>query len=244
MKQTWLCRIKNYRHIVLLLLLCGMFFGIKKMSKEVPVSALMEKDEGKRTVIVLDPGHGGADPGKVGVSGRIEKEINLSVAKKVENRLTAAGFTVIMTRETDDGLYSPDARNRKREDMEARVRLIANSQPALVVSIHQNSFSDESCRGAQVFYFEGAKESKRLAESVQQAFSEILQDGNRRQAKGNTTYYMLKKTECPIVIAECGFLSNPEEEELLSTDLYQEKVAEAIYLGLTRYLEMTGEPDC
>lgn len=234
--NVWLERIKKYRHIWLLVLLCGAFWGIK-IAGDVPVSALPEKKDAKGTVVVLDPGHGGADPGKVGVSGVLEKEINLSIAKKVKTRLEIAGFTVIMTRETDDGLYSPEATNRKREDMEARTRIIAEHNPALVVSIHQNSFSQENCKGAQVFYYKGAAESKMLAESVQKAFHEILQDGNQRQAKADASYYLLKKTACPIVIAECGFLSNTEEEALLATDLYQEKVAEAIYLGLTRYLE-------
>lgn len=237
MKDTWLNRIKRYRHIGLLLLFCGAFFGIKMMAKDVPVSASLEQEKTKKQVIVLDPGHGGADPGKVGVSGVLEKDINLSVAKKVKERLERAGYTVIMTRETDDGLYSPEARNRKREDMEARVKIIAENQPALVLSIHQNSFSEESCKGAQVFYYKGAEESKMLAESVQRAFPELLQDGNKRQAKADTTYYLLRKTACPIVIAECGFLSNTEEEALLTTELYQEKIAEALYLGLTRYLE-------
>lgn len=235
--KLWWERIKKYRHIGLLLVFCGVCFGVKMIAGDVPVSAVPEQEDAKETVVVLDPGHGGVDPGKVGISGVLEKEINLSVAKKLKTRLEAAGITVILTREADEGLYSPEARNRKREDLEARVRLIEGAAPVLMVSIHQNSFSKEDCKGAQVFYYKGSVESKNLAESVQQAFCEILQDGNTRQAKADDTYYLLRKTACPAIIAECGFLSNTEEEALLATDLYQEKLAEAIYLGMIRYLE-------
>ena len=187
-------------------------------------------------MIVIDAGHGGADPGKVGVSGVLEKDINLAIAKKLQSRLEQDGVRVVMTRDTDAGLYSEGATNKKREDMEARVRLISEAKPELVVSIHQNSFPDASCKGAQMFYYKDSAESKMLAELLQKKFPEVLGDGNTRQAKANGDYYLLRKTPCSIVIAECGFLSSPEEEALLSSEEYQEKVADVLYQGIREYL--------
>ena len=194
-----------------------------------------DKEDGTEAVIVIDAGHGGVDPGKVGESGILEKDINLSIAGKLRARLEQNGFRVVMTRETDAGLYSEAARNKKREDMEARVRVISEADPAFVVSIHQNSFPDASCKGAQLFYYKDSEDSKKLAEVLQKKLAEVLQDGNTRQAKANSDYYLLRKTACPVVIAECGFLSNAVEEALLASDEYQEKIAEALCLGILQY---------
>ncbi len=194
-------------------------------------------------VIVIDAGHGGTDPGKVGKSGVLEKDVNLAVAKKLQTRLEADGIYVVMTREGDAGLYSENAQNKKREDMEARVRIISEAKPELTVSIHQNSFPSEDCTGAQVFYYKDSEESKKLAELLQKKFPEVLGDGNTRQAKANSDYYLLRKTECPIVIAECGFLSNASEEALLASEAYQEKVAEVLYLGIRQYLSETAKSE-
>ena len=109
------------------------------------------------------------------------------------------------------------------------------------MSIHQNSFPDASCKGAQLFYYKDSEESRKLAEVLQEKFSEVLQDGNTRKAKANSDYYLLRKTACPVVIAECGFLSNESEEALLVSDVYQEKVAEALYLGILQYRSETSE---
>lgn len=166
----------------------------------------------------------------------LEKDINLAIAKKLQARLTQDGIQVIMTRESDEGLNSDTSQNKKREDMEARVRIISESEPDFVVSIHQNSFPSEDCKGAQVFYYKDSEESKRLAETLQKSFPEVLQDGNKRQAKANSDYYLLRKTSCPIVIAECGFLSNSSEEALLASEEYQEKVADALLLGIRQYI--------
>ena len=120
--------------------------------------------------------------------------------------------------------------------MEARVRLIAETEPDFVVSIHQNSFSSEDCRGAQVFYYKESPEGKALAETLQNAFLQVLQDGNNRRAKANTDYYLLRKTACPIVIAECGFLSNPQEEAKLRSEDYQKELCCRIAAAAIEFL--------
>jgi len=234
--------LKKYKHIFLLLVFCLMLTFAKSKAGERLAAVFSDKENEADTVVVIDAGHGGADPGKVGESGALEKDINLSIAGKLRTCLEQNGFRVIMTRENDDGLYSENARNKKREDMEARVRVISGADPDFVVSIHQNSFPDASCKGAQLFYYKDSEDSKKLAEILQKKFSEVLQDGNTRQAKANSDYYLLRKTACPVVIAECGFLSNAAEEALLVSDAYQEKVAEALCLGILQYRsEMSGQ---
>ena len=228
--------IKKYKHICILGMLCALVLFAKSKAGERLVATFSERENGRVPVVVIDAGHGGVDPGKVGVSGVLEKDINLAIAKKLQNRLEQDGVQTVMTRETDVGLYREGATNKKREDMEERVRLISEAKPELVVSIHQNSFPDASCKGAQMFYYKDSAESKMLAELFQKKFPEVLRDGNTRQAKANGEYYLLRKTPCPIVIAECGFLSSPEEEVLLSSTEYQEKVADALYQGIKEYL--------
>lgn len=230
------CVLKTYKHIWLLLVFCAVLLLAKSKAGERLAAVFSDRADKEAPVVVVDAGHGGADPGKVGQSGVLEKDVNLAVAVKLQTRLEADGFCVVMTREGDAGLYSETATNKKREDMAARVRIISEAEPELVVSVHQNSFPDASCKGAQVFYYKESEESKRLAELLQNKFPEVLQDGNTRQAKANSDYYLLKKTACPIVIAECGFLSSPTEEALLSTPEYQEKVADVLYQGIKQYL--------
>ena len=212
-----------------------LFLGVFLMSRE---SARMVNSttETSRWTVVVDAGHGGSDPGKVGVNGEKEKDINLQIAEKVKKKLGEQQVQVVMTREEDKDLAPEGSSNRKRDDMKMRCLLIQNAQPDCVVSIHQNSFSDASAKGAQGFYFEGSEEGKRLGETLQSFLVEYLDKENHRLAKGNTSYYLLKKTEVPLAIAECGFLSNGEEAALLVTEEYQEKVAEAICEGILAYL--------
>lgn len=197
---------------------------------------LTEKTEKEKPCVVIDAGHGGADPGKVGVDGSLEKDINLKIAKKLAMFLTAADVDVVLTRETDAGLYDENVSNKKVQDMKNRVALIEERKPVLTVSIHQNSYHEEYVHGAQVFYYEGSQESKEIAERMQQVLAEQIDPDNARQAKANDSYYLLKKTSTPIVIVECGFLSNYEEAQKLSTEVYQEKTAWAIHLAILNYL--------
>ncbi len=192
--------------------------------------------EKERPCVVIDAGHGGADPGKVGVDGSLEKDINLQIAKKLAQFLTAADVEVVLTRETDAGLYDENVSNKKVQDMKNRVALIEEKKPALTVSIHQNSYHEEYVHGAQVFYYAGSEESKALAERIQQMLAREVDPDNARQAKANDSYYLLKKTSTPIVIVECGFLSNYKEAQKLSQAHYQERTAWALHLAVLEYL--------
>jgi len=186
--------------------------------------------------VVIDAGHGGIDPGKVGVNDALEKDINLSIAKKLKKYLEQQDIRVIMTRETDMGLYEESDSNKKVRDMKNRLAIMEETKPELVISIHQNSYPEESVSGMQVFYYETSTEGKKLAEIMQQTMIESLKPQKERIEKANDTYYLLKKTSAPIVIVECGFLSNRTEAELLVSSDYQEKMAWAIHMGVLRYL--------
>ena len=182
--------------------------------------------------IVLDAGHGGWDPGKTGTGGVNEKELNLLVAEKLAEYLEQGGAEVILTRESDDALGEG-----KRTDMAERRRIANESGADILVSIHQNAFPSAKVRGAQVFYHNSSGNGKVLAECVQENLQHRVDGSNNRQAKENKDYYILRTTEIPAVIVECGFLSNAEEEKLLNDATYQEKLAWAIYCGILDYFE-------
>lgn len=190
----------------------------------------------KNLVVVIDPGHGGFDPGKVGVTGSLEKDINLSISYKIKQRLEKRGIQVIMTRTQDEAVCQESDTNKKSKDMQNRISVMNVSNAAIGVSIHQNSFTDSSSKGAQVFYYTGSKEGESLANTIQSNIKETLQDNNHRVAKANDQYYILRKAKCPVVIVECGFLSNYMEEALLMEEDYQDKMAEGISKGILSYL--------
>lgn len=195
-------------------------------------------DMANTNLIVLDAGHGGVDPGKIGVNDAKEKDVNLQIVYYLMDFLQDNGVEVVLTREDDEGLYSEYASNKKTEDMQKRCAIIEEANPAFTVSIHQNSYHDGSVKGAQVFYYEKSDVGKQLAETIQSALIEQLDPSNGRQAKANSNYYMLRRTVSPTVLIECGFLSNWEEAQLLVTEEYQKKVAEAIGQGILTFMDM------
>ena len=191
----------------------------------------------KEKIVVIDAGHGGADPGKIGVNDALEKDINLSIALKLKEVLEKKGITVVLTREGEDGLYQEDDANKKRADMAKRCEIIAESGCSIAVSIHQNSYGDAGVKGPQVFYFQHSAEGEKLAKTLQEYLNRGLEVEREREAKPNTSYYLLKRSEGVLVIAECGFLTNPDEAALLQTEEYQNKVAKALADGVEAYLE-------
>ncbi len=200
----------------------------------------LQVENKSRACVVIDAGHGGSDPGKVGINNQLEKEINLKIAEILKDFLQAEGIEVVMTRESDAGLYDEGASNKKVQDMKRRLEIIEKADPVIVVSIHQNSYHEEYVKGAQVFYYTTSESSRQLAEVIQEQLRSLDPD-NRREAKGNDSYFLLKKTSKPIVIVECGFLSNREEAEKLSSALFQEKMAWNIHMGIMKYLNRNGE---
>ena len=173
----------------------------------------------------------------IGIDGLEEKNINLSVTLLLKEKLEEKGYTVVLTREEDKGLYDESAQNKKAQDLQRRIALIDETAPVLTVSIHQNSYHDPTVKGPQVFYYETSLEGKELAAVLQERLNVMLEVERPREIKGNTSYYLLKRSKSIMVIAECGFLTNPEEAELLQTKEYQEKVAAALAEGINSYLQ-------
>lgn len=180
--------------------------------------------------IVIDAGHGGFDPGKVASDGVNEKNINLAIASKLSTFLEEGGAVIRNTRIEDSSLSES-----KRQDLKSRAEIANNSKADIFVSIHQNSFPKSSVKGAQVFYYKGSEEGKKLAGFIQSRLKEVVDIDNSRIAKANDSYYVLKQIKIPSVIVECGFLSNSVEHNKLMSSEYQEKLAWAIYMGILDY---------
>ena len=156
---------KKIELAVLLLFLAVLVLLSKNLQKLVSSGNVTAKNK----IIVLDSGHGGDDPGKIGVNQAKEKDVNLEIARKIKKGLEKKGWEVVMTREKDEMLGDPQAGNKKIHDMKARVEIINKTMPQAAVSIHQNSYQDEQIRGAQVFYYSHSEEGKRMAEQMQKA---------------------------------------------------------------------------
>lgn len=221
-------------------ILCLLVFGgcgNKKQQKQENKAQTQAEatPEPKGITVCIDPGHGGVDPGKVGVNDALEKDINLSVSLLLRQNLMNEGYEVIMTRDSDNGLYEEGEKHKKMADLKRRIAMIEEKKPDIVVGIHQNSFTSESSRGAQVFYYKDSAEGAKLAGILQNRLITELADGNTREAKSNDNYYMLVHTSIPMVIIECGFLSNPGEADLLTQVEYQQTLADIIKNGINEY---------
>lgn len=228
-----------YRHRVLFgaAALCSallLAFGLCFYALSSPVA------ETRRLTVVLDAGHGGIDGGVSGVqTGTKESDINLEITFLLQKKFEEAGFSVVLTRKTQSGLYGAATAGFKKRDMQKRAEIIAESNPALMLSVHQNFFSLPSRRGAQVFFREDDPRSVSLAGSVQSslnAMPECVKPSNA--LKGD--YFILNCSPCPAVIVECGFLSNAEDEMLLLSDEYREKLVSAILSGALSFLSSSA----
>ncbi len=228
----------NMTKILTILLLLAMILLARESAQLASViSNEIDKPTTDSTAtIVIDAGHGGNDPGKVGVNGALEKDINLAIALKLEKLLKENGINVVMTRTEDKGLYDESDSNKKVHDMKNRLSVIEEAEPVLAVSIHQNSYPDESVNGVQVFYYSDSLKGKEAADIMQKQMIKTLKPKKEREAKENSSYYLLKKTSVPLLIIECAFMSNPTEAQLLTENAYQERVAWSIYLGIMQYI--------
>ena len=191
---------------------------------------------GSGVKVVLDAGHGGIDGGVSGITTSArESDINLAVVKKLEAYLKDAGIATVLTRSSDAGLYGAVSSTLKRRDMEKRREIILNAEPTLVVSVHMNYYPNSSRRGGQVFYKAGDASSEKLALCLQNNLNAIYTDV-KDYSPLTGDYYVLNCTEVPSVIAECGFLSNPTDERLLTDEEFQSELAYSLFRGIIGYL--------
>lgn len=190
--------------------------------------------------IILDAGHGGVDGGAVSCTGISESTYNLEIALRLQDLLRLMGFQIEMIRETDISVYTKGETiaQKKISDLKNRAEIVQNHKNPILVSIHQNSFSDNRYSGAQVFYPETTG-SKTLAENLQNTFCRTINPTSHRQAKKSSGIYLLEHIQCPAVLIECGFLSNIEEESKLRSPQYQKKICCVIASTLSEILSNT-----
>lgn len=189
-------------------------------------------------VIILDPGHGTPDEGAQSDEGITEASINLSIAKKVQNLLEKSGNKVILTRTDENAIYDEGCttiKEMKVSDIKNRVKIGNESSADIFVSIHLNKIDQKQYWGWQTFFKQGNDESKKLATCIQNGISDIIEKKNKRVPLKIQNIYIIEHVKIPTTIVECGFLSNEEEEKLLQTEEYQNKLAQGIYLGILQY---------
>ena len=204
------------------------------------ISLLKVNAEENNKVIVIDPGHGGIDGGAKSENGVIEKDINLSISLKTKAALESKGYKVIMTRSEDVGLYTEGkkVREKKIEDLGNRVKIKKENKCDAFISIHQNMFPQKNCEGAQVWSANN-EPSQKLGKIIQQKFKEEVDQNNNREAKVAKKEYKILNDgyDGASVIVECGFLSNPEECELLGKEDYQNKIANTLANAIDEYFK-------
>ncbi|RXM56831.1 N-acetylmuramoyl-L-alanine amidase CwlD [Clostridium tetani] len=199
-----------------------------------------KKQDNKKQIVLIDPGHGGIDGGAVSKNGTIEKHINLSIGMKLKDELTKLGYKVVMTREDDAGLYSDkgSVREKKIEDLNKRCDMRKKSKCDIFISIHLNTFPESKYYGAQVWYSDSEK-SQKFASIIQGNFRKYIDEENKRQEKPAKGQYKILRNDndVPSVIVECGFISNPEEEAKLKDEGYQKKISETIAKSVEDYFK-------
>ncbi len=225
--RVFICKKSNLVIIILILIsiifLSSVYSGI--------VSYRVSKLNGY--TIVLDAGHGGRDGGSVGKNGTIEKEINLKYVLSLKNKLVAKGYKIVLTRETDEGLYNAFASNKKISDMNKRMEIIKEANPNLVISIHMNSFQDASAKGAMTYYRIDDEASKHVGDLIQKSLNKYC--GARFENSKVGDYFMVNCSYYTSILIECGFISNPDEERKLNSEEYQDRFTEAVAKGVMLY---------
>ncbi len=220
--------------------LFGMILLGKIMTKDASVS-LPTNLPTKDPVIIIDAGHGGEDGGAVGDGNVLEKDINLQIAKNLNEMLRSAGYETIMTRTDDRMLYDRNVDyqgRKKRLDLEARLKIAQSQENAIFISIHMNAFPQSQYSGLQVYYSTNHANAKILAEQIQSDSKAWLLPNNERHIKPSSgTSYLLDRIAHPAVLVECGFLSNPEECKKLSTQSYQQQLATALFSSISNFCE-------
>lgn len=235
-RGDWLVK----RDLLLLFLCLCVLGGAAWIGRDRVASAVSAPPDTER-VLILDPGHGGEDGGASAASGTTESGINLDIVLKTEALMAFLGVRTELTRSEDRSMHSEGARTireKKVSDLKNRVAFISGFSNAMVISVHQNHFTDTRYSGAQAFY-NGGDLSRQWGESTQEVLRQVLDRNNDRRAKPMPDgIYLFEHISCPAILVECGFLSNGEEASLLMTDTYQRKIAVALAGSYVRELQM------
>ena len=227
------------RLVALLLIISIAIFGARLIEAKYVYANSDQINIGQ--VIIIDAGHGGEDPGAIGINGKYEKDLNLQIALVIGEELKSRGYTVVYTRTQDKMLYLPEENikgMRKISDLKNRCKLTEEYENGILVSIHMNSYGASKYSGLQVYYMDGNEESALLATKIQQSVKNSLQPNNKRQIKSGKDMYILEHSNLNAVLIECGFLTNAEECEKLSQKEYQKELSFAIIYGIIEYMNL------
>ncbi len=217
----------------------GTSYYFMKKTEDNTIATMGEMKKNTPT-IVIDSGHGGIDGGCSSADGVPEKGINLNIALTLRDMFRLYGFDVEMTRDTDTSIHDDGIEgiaNQKSSDMDNRLEIFNKNKNAICISIHQNQYTDPKYSGGQMFFSDTNKQSKYIAQAIQDKFKEYIQPENEREIKQcGKELFLCYFCENPTVMVECGFLSNPEEAENLKNEEYQNKIAFSIFAAVNEYL--------
>ena len=218
----------------------AVIMGAMLLSRAGSAVAVLSSEVSSAPIVVIDAGHGGEDGGAISVTGVRESTLNLEISQRLNDLLHFLGIQTKMIRTEDVSVYTEGETiaQKKVSDIHNRVAMVEQTPNAVLVSIHQNQFSESQYRGAQVFYAQGSQE---LAELLQSELAEQVDPKNHRECKQAKGIYLLEHISCPAVLIECGFLSNPAEEAVLRDESYQKKLASVIACTLASHLEEINE---
>lgn len=222
------------------LLVIIVFLGIAQFGSDTVTTIHQQRPVERTHCIVIDAGHGGIDGGATSCTGVLESHINLEIALRLENVFHLLGYDTVMIRRTDESIYTKGntIASQKVSDLKERVRIVNETPGAILISIHQNTYSDSRYRGAQVFYGKDAQ-SKEIAQSMQQNIITILNPDSHRKSKPAKGVYLMENITAPGILIECAFLTNPEEEALIRDVSYQMKLCAVISGTISSYLTDT-----
>lgn len=223
--------------VLSVVIVLGIIIFVSAIGYLIPIKG--EKFEATGKVIVIDPGHGGEDPGAKSSDGLQEKHVNLAIALKLKKLIDASGNKCVLTRNSDELHYSDGTkamRAKRREDIEYRKNVVKSCNADIFVSIHLNSFTQTQYRGVQTFYPRNFPESKKLAEIIQKELIETVDRNNKRVSLVRNDIMIFENISIPTVLVECGFLSNSSDVKALKKDEHLEKIARAIFIGCIKYL--------
>lgn len=231
---------KRIKWMIVYALFGAVFLMVVYMTDQT-ATVMSEAMEGAdRHCVIIDAGHGGIDGGAVSCTGKPESTYNLEIARKLNDLLNLLGYETLMIRTEDISVYTEGETIAKKKisDLKERVRIANSRENSLFISIHQNHFPDKRYSGAQIFYA-GSEDSEKLAQALQEAMIRTVNKGSRRQIKKGEGIYLMEHMKCTGVLVECGFLSNPKEETMLSDSTYQQKLCMVMAATISQFLSNT-----
>lgn len=231
----------RFRFLVpIYLLVIAAFIGMAVCGNRAVTTIAETSPLRNRTCVIIDAGHGGVDGGATSCTGVLESNINLEIALRLDDLMHLLGYDTWMIRTTDTSVYTEGETiaQKKVSDLKERVRIVNETENALLISIHQNNFSDGRYSGAQVFYANTGG-SEALAKQLQAAMIQSLNPGSNRQSKITSGVYLMEHIDCTGILVECGFLSNPAEEAKLRSPDYQKSLCCVIAATVSSFLSNT-----